>query len=335
MAKLDYYKRALEIVTEGAEAALPNALRAEALTSFQEAEPWAKQNNIQGFGIGEKITDGEMLKELSLRVYVDKKEPKASLDNPVPKKVYVPGFDVEVETDVVAIGKVELESNTSRLRPVIPGFSVGHPNISAGTFGCLVRKTNGTKTLYILSNSHVLADEGVANAGDDILQPGHRDGGRAPGDVIGELDSWVPFEFTDNTFPNLVDAAIAKVKKSDVKSAIRLIGVPKGVSTRLRRGMNVKKTGRTTDFTTGVIQDINYRLPLTYKKPGGGVGRVGLRDQVLCTRYTAGGDSGSAVLNSGNMVVGLHFAGSPSSSIFNKIEHVLTLLKIEIVTEVI
>ena len=102
----------------------------------------------------------------------------------------------------------------------------------------------------------------------------------------------------------LVDAAIAKVNRSkDVTSVIRKIGVPKGVSTFLRRDMKVQKTGRTTDYTIGVITDIDYRLPLNYKKKGGGKGRVGLRDQVLCTRYTAGGDSGSAVLNMNEKVL--------------------------------
>jgi hypothetical protein len=59
---------------------------------------------------------------------------------------------------------------------------------------------------------------------------------------------------------------------------------------------------------------------------------VGFRDQVLCTRYSASGDSGSAVLNMEKEIVGLHFAGSDSSSIFNRIGHVLDALSIEVVT---
>ena len=59
---------------------------------------------------------------------------------------------------------------------------------------------------------------------------------------------------------------------------------------------------------------------------------MGFRDQVLCTRYSAGGDSSWAVLNMKKEVVGLHFAGSASSSIFNRIGHVLDALKIEVVT---
>jgi len=73
-------------------------------------------------------------------------------------------------------------------------------------------------------------------------------------------------------------------------------------------------------------------MALNYKKPGGGSGRVGLQDLVLCTRFTDGGDSGSAVLDMNKRIVGLHFAGSPSSSIFNKINNVLTQLDIDVVT---
>ena len=96
--------------------------------------------------------------------------------------------------------------------------------------------------------------------------------------------------------------------------------------------MQVQKTGRTTDYTIGIIKDINFRTALTYRKPGGGRGRVGFWDQVLCTRYTASGDSGSAVLNMEKEVVGLHFAGSDSSSIFNRIGHALDALLIDVVT---
>jgi S1-C subfamily serine protease len=220
------------------------------------------------------------------------------------------------------------------VRPAIPGFGVGHLDVTVGTLGCLVTVKGDKKGLYILSNSHILANEGVANKGDIIIQPGRYDGGNAPNDVIAKLFEWVQFQFTPSGFPNLVDAAIAKVnKKKDVVSAIYKIGIPKGVSTFVRRGMRVQKTGRTTDYTIGEIRDVDYRLALNYKIPSGGSGRVGLSDQVLCTRYTAGGDSGSAVLNMSGKVVGLHFAGSPSSSIFNKINNVLDLLSIAIVTK--
>ena len=324
---------ALEMVTEGKQAAVPETLRPHAQAFHKAARPWARRPEIQGFGIAEKISGGEQLDEVVFKVYVDKKRPLSKLSNPVPKSLRVEGIAAALPTDVEEIGKVAKEPNTSRVRPAIPGFSVGHVKITAGTLGCLVRKTGDLRTLYILSNSHVLANEGLARKGDKILQPGRADGGRAPRDVIALLADWVPFQFASSGFPNLVDAAIAKVKGGDATSSIRLIGVPQGVSQTVRRGMQVQKTGRTTDYTVGVVKDVNYRLALQYQKPGGGQGRVGFKDQILCTRYTAPGDSGSAVLNMRKKVVGLHFAGSDSSSIFNRIQHVLDALSIEVVAD--
>jgi hypothetical protein len=256
------------------------------------------------------------------------------VDKPVPEKVDLPGLAEPVFTDVEEIGKVLLESNTARHRPAMPGCGLGHPEVTVGTFGCLVRKQGQPDKLYVLSNSHVLANEGLGRAGDVIIQAGKFDGGVQPDDVLCELAEFVPFQFTEDDFPNLVDAAIAAVKNpSEVTSAVNLIGVPKGVSTVVRRGMKVRKCGRTTDLTIGEIKDVDYRLPMFYKNGNGGSGRAGMRDQVLCTRYTAGGDSGSAVFNMDGKIVGLHFAGSPSSSIFNRIGHVLDALDLEIVTD--
>lgn len=334
MATTQSLRRALDVLTEGAAAPMIESLRPQAELLHAKSRPWTMGKGIQGLGIGQKVTDAERREELVLKVYVEKKLPKSKCKNLVPSKIRVPGVSQQLATDVEDIGKVQIEPNTSRVRPAIPGFSIGHLKITAGTLGCLVMLKGDKQGLYVLSNSHVLANEGLAKKGDVIIQPGSLDGGTEPVDVIAKLSDWVPFQFTSTGFPNLVDAAIAKViNKKHVTSAIRKIGVPKGVSTTLRRRMKVKKTGRTTDFTTGEITDVDYRLALTYKKPGGGSGRVGLRDQVLCTRYTAGGDSGSAVLNSKDHVVGLHFAGSPSTSIFNRISNVIQLLNIAVVTK--
>ena len=330
----------LEFITEGPAARVPRALSSEVFSTEKfmveadalrrGARPWTQGAGIQGLGIGDKIVNGQVEPELVLRVYVEKKKAKAKLANPVPPTVSVPEVG-KLPTDVLEIGRVEREVFTGRVRPAMPGCGVGHFRVTVGTLGCLVRKRSTARGTFLLSNSHVLADEGTGSKGDEILQPGHFDGGRRPADVLGKLETWVPFVFSATGYPNLVDAAIARVPKRSVTDVIRIIGCgPGGVSRRVRRGMRVQKVGRTTDYTTGVISDIHYRLALAYKKPGGGSGRVGLRDQVLCTRYTAGGDSGSAVLDMSGRIIGLHFAGSPSTSIFNKIENVLTSLDIEV-----
>jgi hypothetical protein len=320
---------ALDILTLGGGES-GTALTAETLAARTEHQEWVNGSVIQGFGIGEKVTDGEILDEVVLKVYVDQKIPEQELPSgaKIPKQVYVPGIDGAIQTDVEAIGVVHLESNTTRVRPAIPGFSIGHTAVTAGTFGCLVQKGSDDSLFYILSNSHVLADEGLASKGDSIIQPGKADGGTTPTDLLGALEDFVPFDFSPG-YPNRVDAAIAKVNdKTQVTSAIRIIGVPVGTSLVLSRGMQVQKCGRTTDYTIGIIRDINYRTTLNYKRVGGGTSPAGFQDQVLCTRYTDSGDSGSAVLNMQKELLGLHFAGSDSSSIFNKIGNVFTALKI-------
>lgn len=334
-------RRALDVLTEGDAAPGPQGIRLEAFEARERARPWTEDANIQGLGMGERITDGRREKELALKVYVEKKLPKSQVENLVPAEVEVPGVDGKVATDVVEIGRVELEACTGRYRPAMPGCGLGHPEIKVGTFGCLVRKRfdpevddEPDESLYVLGNSHVLANHGVCEVGDVILQSGRYDGGLEPGDVLCELAEWVPFEFTDTGYPNLVDAAIARVKNpEEVTAAVRLIGVPPGHTTHVQRDMTVHKCGRTTDLTYGKVTDVDYRLQMSYKRPGGGLGRVGLTDQVLCTRYTAPGDSGSVVFSSGGLVVGLHFAGSSSTSIFNRIGNVLDALGIELVTE--
>lgn len=333
---------ALEFLTEGSKAAaiIPQSLSRETFStqSFQKhtdamrkkSRPWTQGTGIQGMGIGEKVTDGKELKNtIALRVYVERKKPKSKVKNLVPAKVNVPAVG-QVTTDVLEIGRVQTEVFTDRIRPALPGCGLAHTAVTVGTFGCLVKK-KGKRGLYILSNSHVLADEGLASMGDIIVQPGPMDGGKRGKDTIARLAEWQPFDFSPG-YPNLVDAAIAKVRsKKSVKKTLRILGVkPAGISKTVRRGMFVQKVGRTTDYTTGIITDVDFRLQIFYRRPGGGTGRVGLRDQVLCTRYTDGGDSGSVVLNRSKRIVGLHFAGSTSSSIFNRIENVFSILDIEL-----
>ncbi len=342
MAKESDLVLALEFITEGARALVPQKLQREAfaLESFQKetekirkkSRGWTMGRSIQGLGVGRKITKGREEETLAMRVYVHRKKARAKCKNPVPKTMSVPEVG-KIPTDVVEIGRVEAETFRDRVRPAMPGVGLGHKDITVGTFGCLVRRRGRKRGLDILSNSHVLANSGLAGIGDRVIQPGDRDGGRVSKDTIATLAEFVPFDFVDG-FPNLVDAAIARINSRSVRPEIRILGVrPAGVSRALARGMAVNKVGRTTDFTTGVIQDLHYRVRIPYRisKTNPKIRRAaGFRDLVLCSRYPAAGDSGSIVLNSRDRAVGLHFAGSASSSIFCRIQNVFDAFNIEL-----
>lgn len=305
--------------------------RAESASVGVQAREWTHGSGVEGLGIGEKLSAGQPTGALALRIYVERKLPTRRLTNPVPAAVAIPAVG-ELPTDVIELGHIEPQSFRERARPAMPGCGLGHVTATVGTFGCLVKR-HDDDALYILSNSHVLADVGFAQSGDTVIQPGSLDGGAERADALAKLTEFVPFAFDDVGFDNQVDAAIAKVRRRDwVVTEIRELGMtPAGVGRVIRRGMQVKKVGRTTGFTTGVVQDVHFRTALTYPRPNGArTQRVGFKDQVLCTRYSDSGDSGAVVLNSSNRVVGLHFAGAAAGSVFNRIHHVLRLLRVEL-----
>lgn len=288
--------------------------------------------NIVGVGISEKRTRGRGTGTLAVTFYCERKLPLADLrgDEAVPPALpEVVGGPQVVPTDVVELGRLVPEAGPfAKRNPVTPGFSIGHFNIGAGTLGALVSKSG---QILLLSNSHVLADSGKGKKGDAIIFPGQVDSGANPADLVGQLEDFVPFTVGPDLV-NRVDCAVAKPLKSrlsDLRAEIRLLGLPKG-TIKPKRGMKVTKSGRTTGKTTGTIIDVNFRFVLTYP----GVGDVGYIDQVLCTRYTNSGDSGSLVLDvKSGKAVGLHFAGANGGSVFNPIHDVLSALGVTLVTK--
>ncbi len=272
-------------------------------------------------------------------------------------KDLVPSTIDGVPTDVVETGPIRALSYTGRYRPAPGGVSIGHMDITAGTLGCLVKR-DGKK--HILSNNHVLADSNNGQPGDYILQPGPYDGGEFPGDRIAKLEDFVPISFLDQPpdgcgiarafasllnfgakvigsktrlqsttirqAENLVDAALAlPIDEKDVSDEILDIGKIKGVNEGAV-GMAIKKTGRTTEFTTGEILQVDVTVDVQYE-----LGKIArFTDQLMGGAMSEGGDSGSALLDTDNNLVGLLFAGSDTTTIFNRIQNVFSALGVSL-----
>jgi hypothetical protein len=290
-----------------------------------------KTKNIVAVGISEKESDGKPAGKLALTFYVERKVPLEELtpETAVPGTVPNPLSGSEaITTDVKVIGKMRPELNATRSR-FQPGNSVAHIDAKSGTFGAVVKKG---KDFHILSNSHVLALGGLARKGDSIVYPGPSDGGAMSADLVAKLTGFKKFIMGDG-YPNRVDCAIAKPtaeRLADLMAEIKGLGLPSGTIKPVR-GMKVMKVGRTTGKTTGVIQDVHFRFTLDYE---GEIGEVGFVDQVLCSRYTEGGDSGSLVIDKATgRAVGLHFAGASGGSVFNPIDEVLKALGVQLVTK--
>lgn len=294
---------------------------------------WMFQDGINAFGLAERMTEGQLLDEVALKVYVERKLPRSKISDPVPEMVSIDGLP-HVPTDVEEIGRIELHGNRERLRPAPPGYSIGRGTDigSTSTFGLVVRKRGKTSPVYLLSNSHAIADSGMATKGESIIQPGADDSGKPPDDTIAKLTQWVPYVFSTAGFSNLVDAAIAELEPGIATAAIAQLGIPTGICADPERGMVVQKMGRTSTLSIAKVKDIHLRIPIDYPTTGGKVARVGFSDQMLTSFYSAPGDSGSAVLDMQSQVVGLHFAGSPLIGVSNKITNVLAALDLELVT---
>jgi hypothetical protein len=310
--------------------------------------------NVVGVGVGYRERAGRIVDELCVVAMVRRKLPASALkpEEFVPKRVK------DVPTDVFEVGVLRaLQARTERYRPAPGGVSIGHYQITAGTLGCVVRdRASGDR--LILSNNHVLADINAGRAGDPILQPGSYDGGIEGRDMIAVLERFIPLQFKEapstcslaNLFGgaanllarmvgsahrlrvyredpsaiNQVDAALARpLDESMILNEILDIGVVGGIMPA-KLGMNVRKSGRSSGFTTGQIRVVDASVQVEYDSH-----RADFDDQIITGPMSQPGDSGALlVLGDGLLAVGLLFAGSQQATVYNPIQPVLEALDV-------
>jgi len=305
----------------------------EAARMLTSAPTPAPENNVVGVGIGWKITEGKDTGVMAVKFFVRMKyqEWEISSNHVLPKSI--DGLPVDVEESgmfhrfAAKPKPAPLPNPRVKTRPAQPGCSVGfrYPAdqfVMAGTFGALVKDNKGT---YVLSNNHVLADEGQLATGSPIFQPGLLDGGNPNTDQIAKLTRFVPLQ----PGANKVDCAIAQLTEPDIATKdILFIGPPTGTEAA-QIDMNVHKFGRTTSYTTGKVSSIDTDVTVQYE-----TGQFTFTGQIIVVgpkghSFSAAGDSGSLIVERpSNKAVGLLFAGSASHTIANHIDEVLKELKV-------
>jgi len=236
---------------------------------------------------------------------------------------------------------------TALSRPIPLGISGGNINsilrtkgkatgCFSGTLGSMVQDTDGNQ--YILSNNHVLADQNQAKPGQLIVQPGLVDIAclDATSDAVATFSQTIKLKFGGGK--NTVDAAIAAVESGDVSPEILNIGEIASSPATPRIGLPVKKMGRTSCLTTGVIAALNANVKVNYSetskpKLATFINQIVVTGSPLTPTFGASGDSGSLILNQGTCPapVALLFAGSTTVTIANPISAVLSELNISMV----
>ena len=325
-----------------------------------------RKKNVIGVMTAHKIKNGVVTDDMSITCMVSKKVDI----NLLKSKDKIPKMIGDSPTDVIEVGEVKAlgladglddsdVDRKTRIRPTPMGTSGGHFQITAGTNGELLH-IGGTRCIG--TNCHVAANSNDAEIGDPYLQPGPHDGGRNPEDVIGYLLKYEPISFfgvpsecpisgatvsilnfcskllgrktrltsyyASNT-PNLVDAAAVILKNDkDALTHILDIGLPSGKRTA-KIYMLVQKSGRTTEHTLNAeITSIDATINVGY----GGSKMAQFTNQIIISQpgFSAGGDSGSLILDMDNYAVGKLFAGSDQITIANHIDNYLNALDAEI-----
>jgi len=316
--------------------------------------------NVEGVSIGYRFRGGKRTEEIAVVVYISKKLPESELPpkHVIPKTISVLGH--EVKTDVVQ-SRFSALTLIDKEGPVKPGYSVSHPDVTAGAVSFFAVVNNQVVLVslndLLVSCAHVISNTNKGKIGDPIYYPGTADGGTEK-NTVAYLAATIPIEMIDSECPianfcvnglnflakllgsrhkiprpvrevyNRVDCAYGQmVNEVEIDRNIYRIGEPVGIE-QAALGMKVQKSGRTTEYTEGVIIGIEASISVSYSQ-----GTALFDGQIISDIPCAGGDSGSAVLTYGNKLVGMLFAGGEGITIMNPIEDVFRALGISILAE--
>lgn len=169
-----------------------------------------------------------------------------------------------------------------------------------------------------------------ASFDEEIWQPSPYDDGTAD-DAVGTLAGYVPVKdgMTVDLAARTVDPEQEVVSYHNLSDSF-----PSGVKRdgwKNLLGTTLQKTGRTTGVSSGTVIGTSATVNVNY---GEDHGQIKLRDQIITTAMSKGGDSGSPVFEkSSGTLVGELFAGSSMATISYKASNMESEFGIEVLTE--
>lgn len=258
-------------------------------------------------GIGIKETDAHPTGEPAFGVYVREKLPLEE----IPPEEVIPDEIEGFPTDVRIFRPMKKEEDKAKYRPLKAGVQIERAGTNAwGTIGCLGHRDVPGGAAILLTAGHV-----VGLAQDD--SPAGLTGSDAGGVELGQpchTDSWCckcnDIAFTLHAVNHKkLDFAIAQLKPGVMTlSEIHEIGPITAIAEPMM-GEAVKKRGRTTGLTTGNIS------MLMMNAAGTAVETIEVKKNGGNERFSMPGDSGAALLNNANAIIGLHHEGDNGEEI--------------------
>lgn len=307
------------------------------------------RRGVVGVDIGEKVTAGRRTGQVGIVVTVRRKLPAARLLAADLVPAEIDGIATDVVADDVVLHRALLDAEfpsargAERHRQVLGGISFGpwrtvllsppdapRPGEYAivGTLGVLATDRAGRGQVMGLTTFHAACVDDAWSVGDQMVHPSRVDGGESPGDVVGTLCRAALSGSVDG-------AAVLLTPGRSHRPSIVDIGPVTGTAFATR-GTVVRKRGRTTGLTTGRVASVDATVLMDYRD---GLGVRVLRDQIRIEAVGGiigdYGDSGSAVVDPDNRVVGLYVAGNTSGTVAfaSPIGKVLDELDVDLITD--
>lgn len=293
------------------------------------ADNLISKQSISGIGIGEKWVEGQPTGQPALLIFVQKKYSKNSVINKFSADELIPPSIDGIPTDIIEVGRITKQDGfQTKIRPIKPGFSCAHHDVSAGTIGGFF--IDSDNDYVVLSNNHVLANENLAKIGDLIYQPGRLD---SKADM--RFREWpdpvidLPYFATLKRFKLLEsvnndhDSAIATIHPKIIMSGLidsqyPVINQPVSGFADAVVGTNVQKCGRTTGYTTGRVMATNASFSIGYD-----FGEARFDNSIVLSPMSTNGDSGSLIMDMSMNAIGLLFAGSGKVTLASPIRPII------------
>lgn len=298
---------------------------------------------VIGVDIGEKIAAGRPTGRAAIVVYVHQKRHSQRFAIPVE----VGGVPTDVVEDSFVLHRAVISSDgvegAERHESLVGGIGVGPcrairfvpPDVEVpgdylvvGTLGALVVSRAPARQVMGLTSFHIACVDDAWSVGDPMAHPSRVDGGHPLVDQIGSLSRAALSGTVDG-------AALLLARHRHVLPEVVGLGPVTG-SARASVGSLVRKRGRTTGLTEGVVASTDAAVSLDF---GNGIGVRTLRDQIRVQgapggRFADHGDSGAVLMDEGNRIVGLYCAGNAAGTLgfANPVHQVLDQLDVDVLT---
>jgi hypothetical protein len=344
MATADNRKSQDEI-SENTDNDIPDEIFREALE--EKGQEWKdKYAPVESISIAKKKINSIVTDKWCLQFNVTVK-----LEDLISQKKIPPFLDYKskmgktysLPTDVNGVGKTKNDSCYSNNDDIITGENLSTKllgiscsrknNINTGTIGLKVKKNNSSKK-YLLSCYHVLcASEIRANKftisnndtilDSEVISPGFFDGGNL---ILANV--------TEGFVDDALDIAIAELTNETILDD-RIYGTATHASTflivdnsHIRKDYKITMVGRTSGKQIGFLESTFSNVTVAYPTTDNPQNKIGLKGVLMACKISVPGDSGAAVFDEKNNIIGIVFASNNENTYILPIQTILKTLQV-------